>query len=219
MVLSLSLCSSGDHIPKTRWSSLPLLVFGESVMPSGKHKLMVSDFLLSDDDDVEQYLFIILFRSVRYAVPTEQGSCFLQLSSLGIGRFRHCLCLLDNVVRSHETVRAVRQFVHRCNLLHHRWDPSSTKGSYWVVHFKCRNGWKYNFFFFLSDFIGTTTQETGGQRCGRSSSRIGRPSNRRDRRRTRRSGRWHWNYSFLIEHKTLLLCDRKNYTKKKYEWK
>lgn len=43
--------------------------------------------------------------------------------------------------------------------------------------------------FFFSDFIGTTTQETGGQRCGRSSSRIGRPSNRRDRRRTRRSGR------------------------------
>lgn len=73
------------------------------------------------------------YRSLWNTVPTQQGGCVLQLPTLGIGWLCHCVRLLDDVVRSHEAVRAVRRAGGRRDRLHHRGDPTPTKG-------ECRGG-------------------------------------------------------------------------------
>lgn len=123
-------CSSGDHIPKVRWSSSLLPAFGVLVMPYGKHKLTVIYWnkMLKNHNSKWNQMLSYINRFVRNVVPTKQGSGVLQLPIMGVGWLRYCVCILYDAVRPHEAVRSFRQPMHRSDLLHNCWDPSPTKG-------------------------------------------------------------------------------------------
>lgn len=125
-------------------------------MRCGRLRLMVRllmDDLLYEDKLAQDY--VIISRIVWSPFQAEQGGGILQLSTLGVARFRYCVCIFNSFMRPHETLHCDGGARSWNILLHHCRDQTAEKGE------KMLQVFIYKFISNISHCAGSSTESFG----------------------------------------------------------